>query len=368
MSFFSKIQDSLSKKSALETAMQHAPVYLPTLWLLGKTGAGKSSLIRAVTGLTDAVIGDGFRPCTLTSRRYDFPPGKPLMRFLDTRGLAEAGYDAREDIAVCEHMTNALIVVLKAEDPEQSSVIHALKSIRKAGAIKHILLVHTGVLLLDGESERSQCIAHNQSQIEAVWPGGIESVAVDFGSEDGVTVGVDELKARLAEFLPVLSLLGTRQEHASSEENNFAKLRAEVLWYASASGGSDAIPLVGLGSVPMIQAKLLHSLAVQYGVKWDKKTLAEFIAALGTGFSFQYLSRLGIRQLIKLIPVYGQTIGSATAVVISFCSTYAIGRAACKYLYHKSKGEPVPAAELKRMYQTAFSEIKKVGESETHHK
>jgi uncharacterized protein (DUF697 family) len=366
MSFLKKIfrHVNFSDRSAVETATKQSPLYLPTLWLLGKTGAGKSSLIQAVTGLSVAKVGDGFRPCTMTSRRYDFPLEKPLLRFLDTRGLAEADYDAREDIAACEKSTNALIVVMKAEDPEQSSVIHALKLIRKSGVIKHILLVHTGVLLLDRERERYQCIAHNQSQVESAWKGAVESVSVDFVLEDGSTMGVQALKSRLAEFLPILSLLGARKEHATAEENNFAKLRADILWYASASGGSDAIPVVGLGSVPVIQARMLHRLAIQYGVKWNKKTLAEFIAALGTGFSVQYLSKLGVRQLTKLIPVYGQTIGSATAFVISFCSTYAIGRAACKYFYHKSKGEPIPEAELRRMYQTAFSEIKKVGESE----
>ena len=36
-------------------------------------------------------------PCTQSFRRYDFPSEKPLLRFLDTRGLAEADYNADED-------------------------------------------------------------------------------------------------------------------------------------------------------------------------------------------------------------------------------------------------------------------------------
>jgi uncharacterized protein (DUF697 family) len=115
----------------------------------------------------------------------------------------------------------------------------------------------------------------------------------------------------------------------------------------------------------MIQAKMLHHLAGQYGISWDKNALADFVAALGAGFSVQYLSKLGIRQLNKLIPVYGQTVGSAAAVVVSFCSTYAIGRTACKYLYHKSKGEAVSEQELKRMYHQAFNEVRKVKSRET---
>src|SRR5690606_39169396 len=75
---------------------------LPVLWLLGRSGAGKSSLIRELTGLPGAVIGSGFRPCTRCTQVFDFPADDPLMRFLDTRGLDEAGYDPAEDLAQCE--------------------------------------------------------------------------------------------------------------------------------------------------------------------------------------------------------------------------------------------------------------------------
>src|SRR5690606_34222822 len=35
--------------------------YAPVVWLLGKVQSGKTSIIRAVTGASDAEIGDGFR-------------------------------------------------------------------------------------------------------------------------------------------------------------------------------------------------------------------------------------------------------------------------------------------------------------------
>lgn len=339
--------------------------HLPTLWLLGKTGAGKSTLIQAITGRGDVEIGNGFSPCTRSSRRYDFPPEKPLLRFLDTRGLAEADYNADEDIAACAQATSAVVLVMKAEEPEQSAVIKALAGVQKSGAIKHLLLVHTGILLLDDELQRRQAMTHNLHQVESVWKQPVKSVAVDFGTAGDGAVGVEELRAALADFLPIIALLSTREEHASAEEGRFAPLRNDILWYAAASGGTDAFPVVGLGTVPMIQAKMLHYLASQYGVAWNKKALADFVAALGAGFSVQYLSKLGIRQLTKLIPVYGQTVGSAAAVVVSFCSTYAIGRAACKYLYHQSKGEVVSEQELKRLYRQAFNEVRKVKSRET---
>ena len=339
--------------------------HVPVLWLLGKTGSGKSSLIHAVTDDDRVKIGNGFRPCTLTACSYDFPQDKPLFRFLDTRGLAEANYDAGADITACQGRSHALLMVAKAEDPEQSSVLNALRQIRKSADVAQLLLVHTGIELVADLNERQQCIAHNQAQVEKIWGSTVDAVAVDFELEDGATVGVDVLKSKLAELLPIIAQLSDDKAHASLEERNFSRVKKEVLWYAAAAGASDAVPAVGLVSVPAIQGKMLHSLANQYDVKWNSRALSEFSGALGAGFGVQYAARLGIRQLLKFIPVYGQTVGSASAAAISFGSTYAIGRAACMYLFYKSKGDAVPKEELQAMYKKALDGIKEVAKSET---
>lgn len=74
-------------QASLREARVRMPV--PVLWLLGKTQAGKTSIIRALTGSEAAEIGNGFQPCTRSSRFYDFPADAPVVRFLDTRGLGE---------------------------------------------------------------------------------------------------------------------------------------------------------------------------------------------------------------------------------------------------------------------------------------
>ena len=63
---------------------------LPVVWLLGKTGAGKSSLVRALTEQSDAEIGNGFQPCTRTARRYDFCPPLAKRTSLAAAGSAAA--------------------------------------------------------------------------------------------------------------------------------------------------------------------------------------------------------------------------------------------------------------------------------------
>ncbi|WP_040259433.1 YcjF family protein [Pseudomonas massiliensis] len=365
MSLLDRVYRTLNPAAnpSLEKAFQRSEAHLPTLWLLGKTGAGKSSLVRALTGLDRVEVGAGFRPCTLTSVRYAYPTETPVMAFLDTRGLAEADYDAREDLANCERTSHALIVVMKAEDPEQSQVLAALRQIRRSGKVREALLVHTGVLQIDDVTERERCIARNEEQVRQNW-GQVDAVAVDFGDLDGRPYGLKALTQKLAERLPILGELFEHRAHADVEERNFQRLKKEVIWYAGAAGAADAIPAVGLVAVPTVQLKMLHSLANQYGLAYDRRLLAQFAAALGTGFGVHYASRLGLRQLLKLIPVVGQTVGSASAAAASYGFTYALGRAACLYFYRLSRGESISAAELQALYKNAFNHILPVARDE----
>ena len=121
---------------------QAAPV--PCLWLFGKTGSGKTSVIHYLTGAEEAIIGEGFRPETRTSRRFDFPDSiDPLLRFLDTRGLAEAAYDPTDDIQQFSQSTQMMIVTVRVVDHALSNLIAPLRAIRRASPEMPVLLVLT---------------------------------------------------------------------------------------------------------------------------------------------------------------------------------------------------------------------------------
>ena len=367
--FFKKVYEYINPVSNpdIEPAFVEWRNHVPTLWLLGKTGAGKSTLIQVLTGDSRVKVGNGFQPCTRTAVSYSYPKENPLVCFLDTRGLSEANYDPAEDIAACVGKSHALMVVIKAEEPEQSQLLGALRDIRKSGKIGQLLVVHTAIYNITNVQERERIIAYNHDRVLEVWGGNkadIAPIKVDFMPEIYQFVGLEHLHEALTETLPIISLFTSKQAHISREERNFERLKKEVLWYAGSAGASDVIPAVGLVTVPAIQGKMLHSLANQYGTSWSKQDYAEFVGTLGSGFLLQYLSRLGVRQLIKFIPAYGQTVGSATAAVISFSYTYAIGRAACKYLYHKGKGEPVSTEEMKQTFKQAFKFVKTTAESQ----
>jgi predicted GTPase len=114
-----------------EDVRKRAQAIAPVVWLLGKTGAGKTAIVAALTGDPRAEVGEGFESCTRTAAFYDVPPEVPLLRFLDTRGLGEADYDPAKDIAWCEGQSHLLLVVMQVADPVQNTVLRVLGQARR---------------------------------------------------------------------------------------------------------------------------------------------------------------------------------------------------------------------------------------------
>lgn len=353
---------------ALVKASEGVESLLPVIWLLGKTGAGKSSIVQKITGQTSAEIGNGFMPCTKDSRYYDYPTQLPILRFLDTRGLGEVSYDPGDDLQSLSNSSHALLLVMRIRDGEQSAVLAALKQIKSSA--RHIrsadiTVVHTGLDEIADEHDRLRAIALKQQAVEELWGNPLDYCAVDLSAQQLAQLeddaGSAKLKQLLAEKLPQLSLWLQKSQHKDAEQRNYSRLSSEVLWYAGIAAASDTIPLVGLVSVPAIQGKMLHSLAQKYDVQWNARDFSEFIAALGSSFALRYAVSLGGRQLGKLIPGYGQMVGTVFAVSVSYATTYALGRAACKYLYHRSSGTPMNEASLQAVYKEAIVDGRRAG-------
>lgn len=336
---------------------------LPTLWLLGKTGAGKSSLIRYLTGNSGVIIGNGFRPCTTTAQSYDFPDEQPWIRFLDTRGLGEAEYDPEEDLVLCRSQSHALLICVRLDDPEQSSLLNAVRSIKKKGSIKAVLVIHTASDQITDSSECERIHCHQQTLIEGAWGASLPNICMDLGNTQD-PIGGELLQQHLIELLPVAAQLSEKLKFREEERVHFVHQQTLIRRYATAAAATDTLPGVGMITVPSIQAALLRHLAKSYQREWSRKDLSAFIGTLGAGFGIQYASHLGLRQLVKLIPVYGQTLGSAGAAAVSFTTTYAMGRVACLYLFYQKYNVPISSEELQRHYRKAFTSIRQESSDE----
>jgi len=368
MSLFEKVRQVYRSSDEKENLLNQASLYhdshLPTLWLLGKTGAGKSTLVQSITGNSQAEIGKGFRPCTRTARQFAFPESKPILQFVDTRGLSESGYDATEDIKICTKRGHALIIVMKMGDTEQGDVLRAIRQIKSSQQINNYLLVHTAFHSVQNLQERERLARYNCGQVEEILGSEITSVAVDFKLPEGGTDGVEKLVSALSEMLPIVAVALRKRQCSDEEVKKFQQLQTKVLWYSGVSGVSDIVPGIGLVAVPGIQWKMLTDLAESYGTNWNKSALAELLGALGAGIGVRYSIKFGTRQVVKFLPGWGQTVGAASAAVMSFCTTYAIGRVACKYMYHKHRDEDVSNEELRDLFYSAFDSVKAVAGQE----
>ena len=263
-------------------------IVLPVVWLLGKTGAGKSSLVGALTEQSDVEIGDGFQPCTRSARSYDFPPDQPLVRFLDTRGLGEAGYDPAEDLAACRDRSHVLLVVCRLDDPVQGVVADALSDIIRAEAGMRTILVLTGKDLVTDPDARDRAERTIAARMGRAAGRALPAVSLSLAPSEATDVeGLDALRGHLLEALPAAGLLLEKSRAGDAEQIEFEKHKRCVLSYAGVALTSDFAPVVGMVAVPATQLKMLHELGLRYGVKWDRKVGAAFLSTMGVSHFFR---------------------------------------------------------------------------------
>lgn len=384
---FQQLSDALFSPKAngietkIEAIKQSLPI--PVFWLLGKTQAGKSSLIRALTNNSKIDIGNGFQACTKHSQFYDFPSSShPLCRFLDTRGLGEIAYDPSEDLAWCATQAHLLIVVMKALDMNQHEIVQAVKVIHKAHPDWQIIVLQT--TLHEGYSNHTDqhiqpypyqqnpfpaTIAYSLTQAllhQREWFKGIEVqfIPVDFTlPEDGfniVNYGLDTLWDAIETALPksIINLLRHSEQHKTLLDFHANQARPHIISYALINMAMGAIPLAGLPVVLSVQAKLFHSISSIYGLKLEKRLFSEFTTLIGTGIGVGILGR----ELLKIIPVYGW----AVAGLYSGAMTYALGQAFCVYLNGVKRGALPTHQELTQTYHQAFMQARQFLKAKEH--
>lgn len=351
---------------------------IPVFWLLGKTQSGKTSIIRALTANTRAEIGSGFRPCTRTASMYPFPSETDcLLRFLDTRGLGEVAYDPSEDIALFQNQAHLLIVVMKAMDHAQESVMKALQEIHQARPHWPVLVVQTSL----HEGYAAPAFPHllpypygsvpvpptvppnlvrsllSQREMVEKTKIPVRFVAVDFTlPEDGFVpsdYGLEELWTAIEEILP-LGLRGMLQVEERTRRTlrdvHFKTALPHIISYSVAAGAAAGlpVPLVDIPLILGIQAKMFHTIASIYHQEFDRQQMGEILSTLGIGL----LGRMGGREIFKLIPIYGQAV---TALYAAAC-TYGLGTTLCVYFSRARDGALPDQAEFRKIYEAHYQE------------
>ncbi len=371
--------DAAELALALNKAAEREPA--PVLWLLGLSQSGKTSIVRGLTGSTRAEIGDGFRPCTRTASIYDFPKEFPVVRFLDTRGLGEVGYDPSEDIALCEDQSHLLIVVVRVAEPRPHPVLEVLKKIRRRHPDWPIVMAQTCLHhgYDDEQAEHVEPYPFRDDDWQSEVPDGLRRLLLaqreffdDLPGKGPVlwvpidfTLPEDDYEPKeygldaLWEAIEEAASLGLEARLRSGSEISDLYSRAahpHIVGFGLAAGAVGALPVVDLALVPVLQAGLLQRLAGLYDQRWSARSSAEFLGLLGSGFAAAYGARLAGRSLVKLIPVWGQSAGAVLGATASGAITFALGKAACVYLGRKQEGRVVDTTVLRQAYRDGLNQ------------
>jgi len=371
--------DTADSRTHSEHVRARAQIAAPVVWLLGKTGAGKTAVVSALTGDTRAAIGEGFAPCTRSASFYDVPAEAPLLRFLDTRGLGEVDYDPAADIAWCEGRAHLLLVAIQVADPAQATVLRVLRLVRRRHPEWPVVVAQTGLHRLypaggghpatypftgGPEDEHNASIPQALRQALSYQRGlfaGLRGlpplfVPIDFTlPEDGFAPGDLGLEAlwRALEAAGPSAFEALHRARADAESDQI-RARARPLIYghgaASAGAGALPVPFVGMSGLVGSLALMLRALAARYGISWTPGTFAQFSGTIGGGALAWWGVRYGFRELLKLIPVVGTATAGALNAATAFAITVGIGEAACVWLGYQRRGLNAPDHEVRRAF------------------
>lgn len=349
--------------------LAHAPI--PCLWLLGKTGSGKTSIVRYLTGATDAVIGKGFRPETNYSRLFSFPDEEvPIVRFLDTRGLGEASYDATADLQAFDARAHLVIATVRATDQAAEEIVAPLRKIRQANPHRPVLLAVTCLhdaypgqqqpdpdpfdvgprpLPASIPEDLRRCLEAHYARFDGLFD---QAVAIDLTpAGEGYSApefGGERLKQAILAHLPTAyrqTLLQMEPLRELLSEMHQERSAPIILAHSvlAASAAAVPVPWIDLPVVMAIQSHMIHRLAKANEQPLDAAAVAQVSVAIGGRIAL----RMGLRELLKFIPWVGIAANAAAA----FAFMYASGWVWYWYFLQIQQGHIPSTGELRHVYR-----------------
>lgn len=344
--------------------------------LIGKPQAGKSSLVRGLTGVSAAIVGQGFRPHTQHTERYAYPSGDlPLLIFTDTVGLGDVNQDTKaiiqelaKNLQPENRRAKIIILTVKINDFATESLREIVKELRSQYANIPCLLVVTCLHeVYPPGTDNHPAYPPDFETVKRAFTAILEqftglcerAVLVDFTlEEDGynpVFYGLEALRDALAELLPEAEARAIYQlldEGASEKLGNLYRDvgRRYILAFAIMAAGLAAVPLpfTTMPVLTALQVSLVGLLGKLYGQVLTPSQAGGIVSAIAGGFLAQAIGR----ELVKFIP----GLGSALAASWAAAYTWALGEGACIYFGDLMGGKKPDPEKIKAAMRAAFQE------------
>jgi uncharacterized protein (DUF697 family) len=350
---------------------------LPTTeaWLIGKPQAGKSSIVRGLTGVSDAIIGQGFRPHTQHTERYAYPSEDlPLLIFTDTVGLGDGDRDTQTIIDELEtelqqpsgNRAKILILTVKINDFATNTLKQIAAKLRQKYPQIPCLLAVTCLhevypphiedhpLYPPDYPELTRAFTAIKSAFAGLCD---RAVLVDFTLEEDaynpVFYGLETLRDNLADLLPEAEARAIHQlldETAGEQLGNLYRdaARRYILAFSTIAATVAAVPLP-FATMPVLtalQVSLVGLLGKLYGQTLTPSQAGGIVSAIAGGFLAQAIGR----ELIKFIPGFGSVIAASWAAAY----TWSLGEGACVYFGDLMGGKKPDPQKIQSVMQEAF--------------
>lgn len=342
--------------------------------LIGKPQAGKSSIVRGLTGVSAEIVGQGFRPHTQHTQRYAYPSHElPLLIFTDTVGLGDVTQETQTiiqelvgDLQQQSRRARILILTVKINDFATETLRNIAQQLRQQYPEIPCLLAVTclhevyppGTADHPAYPPEYEEVNRPYNAIQQAFAGLCDrSVMIDFTlEEDGynpVFYGLDALLNALADLLPEAEAQAISQlldEKAGEQIGNLYRDagRRYMLAFSIMAATLAAVPLpfTTMPVLTALQVSMVGLLGTLYGQKLTPSQAGGVVSAIAGGFLAQAIAR----ELIKFIPGFGSVIAASWAAAY----TWALGEGACVYFGDLMGGKKPDAKKIQSVMQEAF--------------
>lgn len=383
-----KIRDTIlgdeELKSLMDGVDSHRP---PRIFLIGRTGVGKSSLINALCGAYVAPVSDT-RSCTETAQTYQCKDGeRTLMEILDTRGIAESD-NLNAEISAEDMLINqvkefspdvAIFMLNCTHRDDVDSDVNFLKKLSEsyAQAYNMRLPIVAVVNKCDEmapsrlknpneytESKTKKIAEQVQHYKEIIVKNNLKiddiiavSSLIDWMTADGTEIDADSIESLPVSDIENLQIAFDGRYHIEELFNilekailDFSarmglrmalKLQEVVRRIAnqlnksfsamSAAVAASPIPISDIYILSLLQGVLVCLIASLSGRDISLDTAKEFELSMGGIVGAGYGFRLLAQQASKILNVFWAGSGSAVSASIAALGTSAIGKAAIAY-------------------------------------